>query len=230
VDIEIRTIAEDEFEEYIRSIELSFSGAMTAEDLAHERLVAEMERCLAAFEEGVIVGGALAVSYRLTVPGGGQVPAAGVTGVGVRPTHRRRGITSALMRAQLDAIHERGEAIAILYASEGGIYGRFGYGLSSFLGELDLEVERSAFVRGFRPSGRVRLMNRDEALPLMRAVYDEAQRRRPGMIAVDDRWWDWMFFEREKDEPTFFAVHDTDGIADAYAAYRVKHEWPESIP
>jgi predicted acetyltransferase len=230
VDVEIRTITEDELEECIRSLELSFSESMTAEDLAHERLVAEPERCHVAFEDGVMVGGALAAGFRVTVPGGGQVPAAGVTGVGVRPTHRRRGITTALMRAQLDSIHERGEPIAILFASEGGIYGRFGYGLSTFLGEIDLEVDRSAFVRGYRSSGRVRLVNRDEALPLMRAVYDEAQRRRPGMIAVDDRWWDWMFFEREKDDPTFYTVHDTDGVADAYAAYRVKHEWPESIP
>jgi predicted acetyltransferase len=134
------------------------------------------------------------------------------------------------MRAQLDAIHERGEPLALLFASEGAIYGRFGYGLASFLGDIDVEVERSAFVRGYRPSGRVRLLTGEEARPLIRLVYDEAQPSRPGMIALDDRWWEWMFFEGEKDEPTFYSVHDTDGVVDAYAAYRVKHEWPESIP
>jgi predicted acetyltransferase len=230
VDVEIRTITEDEFEACIRCLELSFSSAMTSEDLAHERLVAETERCHAAFEDGVMVAGAIAVTFQVTVPGGGQLPAAGVTGVGVQPTHRRRGISTALMRAQLDAIHERGEPLALLFASEGAIYGRFGYGLASFLGDIDVEVERSAFVRGYRPSGRVRLLTGEEARPLIRLVYDEAQPSRPGMIALDDRWWEWMFFEGEKDEPTFYAVHDTDGVVDAYAAYRVKHEWPESIP
>ena len=66
----------------------------------------------------------------------------------------------------------------------------------------------------------------------MRAIYDRAQPRRPGMIAMDDAWWEWLFFEKEseKDEPTFYAVHETDGEPDAYATYRVKHEWPDSIP
>lgn len=232
MDIEIRTIAEDEFEGCLRSLELSFSGAITPEDVTRERLVSETDRMIAAFEEGRMVGGAAAASYRFTVPGSAQVRAAGVTAVGVQPTHRRRGINTALMRAQLDDFRSRGEPIAVLYASEGGIYGRFGYGLASFLGEIDVEVDRSAYIRGYRPTGRVRLLSRSEALPLMRPVYDRAQPRRPGMISMDDRWWEWLFFEeeKEKDEPTFFAVHDTDGVADAYATYRVKHEWPDSLP
>jgi predicted acetyltransferase len=232
MDVEIRAITEDEFEPCLRSLELSFGGAITPEDIARERLVAEIDRYVAAVDDGRIVGGAAASSYRLTVPGGAQVRAAGVTAVGVQPTHRRRGINTALMRAQLDDVHSRGEPVAVLYASEGGIYGRFGYGLASFLGELDLEGERSTFVRGYRPTGGIRLLARDEALPLMRPIYDRVQRRHPGMIAMGDRWWEWLFFESEKDkaEPTFFAVHDTDGEADAYATYRVKDEWTDSLP
>ena len=56
----------------------------------------------------------------------------------------------------------------MLYASEGGIYGRFGYGLASFLGEIDLDGDRSTFVRGYRPAGRVLLLPRSQAMPLMR--------------------------------------------------------------
>lgn len=232
MDTEIRPIVEDEFEECLRAIELSFSGATTPEDVIRERLIAETDRCLVAIDDGRMVGGTMASSLRLTVPGGAQVQAAGVTGVGVQPTHRRRGINTALMRAQLDDIHARREPIAALYASEGGIYGRFGYGLASFLGEIDLEGDRSTFVRGYRPTGRVRLLPRNEALPLMGWVYDRARSRRPGMIALDDRWWEAIFFEgeKEKTDPMFFAVHDTDGEADAYAAYRVKHEWSDSLP
>ncbi len=200
--------------------------------MTRERLILEVDRWHAAFDDGRIVGGAAAASYRFTVPGGAQVSGAGVTAVGVQPTHRRRGINAALMRAQLDDVHERGEPIAVLYASEGGIYGRFGYGLSAFLGEIDFEGGRSTFIRGYRPVGSVRLLPRAEALPAMRAIYDRAQPRRPGMIAMDDAWWEWLFFEKEseKDEPTFYAVHETDGEPDAYATYRVKHEWPDSIP
>lgn len=232
MDVEIRTIADDEFEEWLGSLATSFSEAFTPEDTARERLVAETERMIGAFDDGRIVGGAAAASYRFTVPGGREVRAAGVTAVGVQPSHRRRGLNASLMRAQLDDIRARGEPIAVLYASEGGIYGRFGYGLASFLGEIDLDGDRSAFNRGYRPTGNVRLMTRSEALPLMRPIYDRAQAERPGMIAMDDRWWEWLFFEGEKgkDDPTFFAVHDTDGEVDAYATYRVKHEWTDSLP
>lgn len=232
MDVEIRSIADDEFEECLRAIELSFGGTSTAEDVTRERLIAETDRCVVAVDEGRMVGGTMAASLRMTVPGGARVPAGGVTAVGVQPTHRRRGINTSFMRVQLDDMHARGEPIAALYASEGGIYGRFGFGLASFMGELDLEGDRSRFIRGYHSAGKVRLLPRSEALPLMRRVYDGAPSRRPGMLALDDRWWEALFFEREKEkeDPTFFAVHETEGEADAYATYRVKHDWSESLP
>jgi predicted acetyltransferase len=232
MDPAIRTLTEAEFEPALRSLEASFSGSITEEDVARERPIAELDRWHAAFDEDRIVGGAAAVTYRMTVPGGAQVPTAGVTAVGVLPTHRRRGVSTALMRAQLDDIHERGEPLAALYASEGGIYGRFGYGTAVFMGEINLEVARSAFVRGFQPSGKVRLLPRDEALPAMRAVYDAEQSGRPGMIGMDERWWQWLFAvsKKEEDEPVAYAVHEADGVADAYAVYSVKHEWPDWTP
>jgi predicted acetyltransferase len=228
--IEIRTIVADELEAFCTALETAFSSTLKPEDLEMVRLVAETDRMHAAFEDGRIVGGADSATFAVTVPGGAHVPAAGVTGVGVLPTHRRRGINTALMRAQLDEVHRREEPLALLFASEGGIYGRFGYGLASFTGKVDLQVERSAFVRGYRPKGRVRLLDREAALPLMRPVYDAMQAERPGMIRVDDRWWQWLFFQRKKDDPMFFALHDTDGEVDAFAAYRVKHEWPSGVP
>jgi predicted acetyltransferase len=229
--VEIRTIDEDEFEAAARSLGAAFSGAFTEEDRRRERPVTEFDRCHAAVEDGQIIGCALAATFRITVPGERDVPAAGITGVGVQPTHRRLGVNTAMMRAQLDDVHERGEPLAVLYASEGSIYGRFGYGVAAFLGEINLDVERSGFVRGYRPSGRVRLLERDDALPLMRPVHDAEQACRPGMIAMDDRWWEWLFFtsEKEKEEPVFYAVRDTEGEVDAYCTYTVKHEWPDSI-
>ena len=92
----------------------------TVERFAH---VLRPERMHVAEEDGKIVGGASAFEFQFTVPGA-IVPAAGVTIVGVLPTHRRRGILTRLMRAQLDDIHERGEQVACLWASEETIYGR----------------------------------------------------------------------------------------------------------
>ena len=61
-----------------------------------------------------------------------------MTVVGVLPTHRRRGVLTEMMRAQLEDIRDRGEPIAALWASEEVIYRRFGYGIASFTGEIEL--------------------------------------------------------------------------------------------
>ncbi|HEV8565447.1 MAG TPA: GNAT family N-acetyltransferase [Actinomycetota bacterium] len=233
MDIEIRSITPEEFEPYYRALEDAFSGVMRPDEVENERTLTEFDRCLVAIEDGQFVGGASAASMRLGVPGGIDVPVAGITGVGVKPTHRRRGISTALMRRQLDDVRGRGEALAALYASEAGIYGRFGFGLATFTGSIEIEVGRSAFVRGYRPSGRVRLLAREDALPLFRIVYDRARPLRPGAPDLDDRWFQWLFFvgKRDEDQPPFWAVHESDeGEPDACVVYKVKHEWPGSVP
>src|SRR5580765_6993497 len=129
--------------------------------------VFELERMHAAVDDdGSIVGGAGAFDFRMTVPGGAQLPTAGVTVVGVLPTHRRRGILRSMMRAQLDDVHARGEPVALLWASEDTIYGRFGYGMASVAAEVSVPKEHSAFARPLEREGRLRLVDMDEALTL----------------------------------------------------------------
>ena len=99
----------------------------------------ELERMHAALDGHAFVGGAGSYGLRMTVPGG-VLPTAGVTVVAVLPTHRRRGILRAMMRAQLDDVHERGEPLATLFASEETIYGRYGYGLASW--NLHFEIDK----------------------------------------------------------------------------------------
>lgn len=233
MDIEIRTIAAGEFDGYMRMFEDAFSGVIREDEVEIERTVMEFDRCLVAIDDDAFVGGSTAVSMTMAVPGGGDASVAGITGVAVKPTHRRRGINTALMRRQLDDVHERGESLAALHASEGGIYGRFGFGIGTFNASIEVDASRTAFVRGYQPSGRVQLLARDAALPLIRQVYDRARELRPGGIALDDRWFAWLFFvgKRDEDEPPFWAVHVSDeGEPDAYAVYKVKHAWPGSVP
>ena len=123
---------------------------------------------------------------RAPVPADGagrrRCPAAGVTVVGVLPTHRRRGVLRSLMRAQLDDVHERGEPLAALWASEETIYGRFGYGLASLGLESRSRAPRRVRSGRSRPVGRVRLVDADEAARLIPPVYDAVQRVTPGMF------------------------------------------------
>ncbi|MGH3034830.1 MAG: GNAT family N-acetyltransferase, partial [Gaiellaceae bacterium] len=178
--VEIRAAGPDEALAALRPIWLYF-GSEPQEDRAQRvlRLLAP-GRLHAAWDGGEAVGGAGAFSFELTVPGG-RLPAAGVTVVGVMPTHRRRGVLTAMTRAQLDDVRSRGEPLAALWASEGAIYGRFGYGMASLCGEIDLATAYAQFRAPVAWDGQARLVAPREALEGVSRVYDRVAASTPGM-------------------------------------------------
>jgi predicted acetyltransferase len=195
----------------------------------------ELERMLAAVDDGKIVGGAGAFSFKVTVPGGAAVPCAGVTVVGVLPTHRRRGILRSMMRVQLDDAHERGEPIATLFASEETIYGRYGYGLASLNFNVDVPKSMNAFRPGVEAVGSVRLVEPDEAATLFPPVYDAVRAVTPGMFERSATWWEIRTLSdppefRGGGGPKHFAVHEVDGVPQGYAIYRLSGEWGDFGP
>jgi len=106
MDVEIRTISEDEFATYARAVEMAFSDVPSDEDIERERVLVEYDRSFAAFDGPDIVGTSAAFTMPMTVPGG-EVDVGYVTAVGVRATHRRRGINTRLMRAVLGRARAR---------------------------------------------------------------------------------------------------------------------------
>jgi predicted acetyltransferase len=231
-DVEIRTITDDEREAWIRAIDLSFSAISKDDEIATVLPVIETDRSFAAVDDGRFVATSAAITFRMVVPGGNRVPTAGITAVGVNPTHRRRGINTRMMTALLDQAAERGEPFAALFASEGGIYGRYGYGLTSFLTDFQADSTRMDYVRGVEITGSIELVSKEEALPIISRVYDASLR--PGGPERSDAERDMTFshlHEEERDKPWFYAIHRDDaGEPDAYAVYTMKHDWPRSIP
>jgi predicted acetyltransferase len=227
--LEVRVCAPDELKVGLSPIFHFFGGPPTDEAVATLARVLPAERVHMALEDGTAVGGAGVFPFRLTVPGG-RVDAAGVTVVGVLPTHRRRGILRAMMRAQLDDVHARGEPVAILWASEETIYGRFGYGVASFAGEINLARDRSAFAAPLERRGSVRLVDLDEALELVPPVYERVAVETPGMFARSRPWWEARTladeeWRRQGAGELNRAVLELDGETQAYALYRVKLEF-----
>src|SRR5688572_28181594 len=123
----IRPVTEDEFEAWANATESPFFTEVRGDRLARWRRMTELERTLAVFDGDRIVGGSMLLRMRLTVPGG-ELPMGGLTAVGVVPTHRRRGVLSALMQRHFADMREWGEPLSGLSAAEYPIYGRFGYG------------------------------------------------------------------------------------------------------
>jgi len=223
MDLQIRTISGDEFLPYMRAIDAAFSETASDEDIERERRMAEMDRCFAAFDGPEIVGTAAAFTMPMTVPGG-EIEIGFVTMVAVRPTHRRRGVNTALMRRQLEDARERGEAVEVLFASEGGIYGRYGYGLATFGLSIEIETARSAFVRGSESTGELRMVPRDAAEEAILAVNEATRLDRPGMVQLDERRLDYMLSHEhgpEKDVPSLFVLHEAVDGVDGYAVYKV---------
>jgi predicted acetyltransferase len=180
------------------------------------------ERMHAAFEDGEIVGGAGAFTFDFSVPGG-SLPCAGVTVVGVYPTHRRRGILRAMMRAQLDDAHARGEPLAALWASEETIYGRFGYGIASWSGDVTITRDRGAFARSLERRGRVRSMTAEEAATLFPPVWDAFRGQRSGVFVRTDAWWRERILrtpDEQKATPKRLVALELDGSVQAYAIYK----------
>src|SRR5690606_8896893 len=124
----------------------------------------ELDRTIAAIADDTIVATAGAYSFDLTLPGGAIEPAAGVTIVTVRATHRRRGLLTAMMDHQLDDIADRGEVMALLTASEGSIYQRFGYGPASFEARWSIPTDGTALRRRSSAAGTLRMVSRTEAI------------------------------------------------------------------
>jgi predicted acetyltransferase len=231
MDLPIRTISEDEFPSFLRASEAAFSEVLSEEEVALERRLAELDRCFAAFDGSDVVGTAAAFTMPMTVPGG-EVEVGYVTAVAVRPTHRRRGINTELMRRQLEDAHRRGELVDVLYASEAGIYGRYGYGLGTIGLSIDVSSSRAAFVRGYEPSGSIRLVDGDSATKDVLAVHDAVRLTRPGMVRLDENRLEYGLHDHGPDAaaPRFFALHEGDGGVDGFAIYRVKHDWPDGAP
>ena len=231
MEIDVRPF-DGEPRDFLEAAELAFSDRVRDEDVAPWESTFEPDRAIAAYDGERIVGTAGILSFELTVPGG-VLPAAGVTIVGVQPTHRRRGILRRMMRQQLDAIHDRGEPLAILWASEGSIYQRFGYGLASLRTRVSIERERSAFRLPHTPAGAIRIVDADEARRLFAPVYDGVLAARPGFFNRTPAWWDHEFFRdpehwRRGLSQAWYIVHEVAGEARGYAKYRIKSEWSDA--
>jgi predicted acetyltransferase len=229
---EVRAVKDlDEFTAAIFAIGQYFGMVPTEERMQRFADLITLDRTHAAWSDGTIVGGAGVFTFNLTVPGG-DLPTAGVTVVGVYPTHRRRGVLRSLMRAQLDDAHERGEPLAALWASEETIYGRFGYGLASFCGEINLAHEYTSFAQPFEPEGTIRFLEPDEALELVPPVFERARLQWPGMFSRSRLWWEQREIKdpeerREGAGPKRWIVYERDGAIEGYAVYRHKPGWEE---
>ena len=197
-DYELRPIREDELDDYIRAVAEAFHSDLRDEQLALWREFGELGRTLAVFDGDSIVATSELLSMRMAMPGGAVVPMAWVSAVGVHAVHRRRGLLDRMMRAHLAAIHEHGEeAFAALWASEAGIYGRWGFGLATSVAELTVRSADATLLAV--PEQRPRHGAPAALLADCKRVHEAFVATRPGMIARQEIAWTVATIDFEAD-------------------------------
>lgn len=229
--IELRILAADQWDLFFDRVERAFGGPPEPpEERAQWRKVTEPGRTLIAWDGAELVGTAGAFTFRMTVPGGAPLGVAGVTMVSVQPTHRRRGVLTAMMRRQLDDVRERGEPVAVLTASEPAIYGRFGYGIAAHMMRTTIDTRLTSFAAPEGVEGvRMRLTDLADAHEACEAVYARTVPTRPGMLARQPGWDTLMLVDppaaREGAGARLCALAEVDGEVRGYARYSVTPEW-----
>ena len=166
---------------------------------------------------------------------GARIPVSGLTWVGVHPSHRRRGLLSAMIDDHLGRSLDRGEAVSALWASEMTIYGRFGYGLAAH--SVALKIPRGAPMRDVPGADDVVVrveeasaarhgdLFRDLTSPVDRPGW--TRRSTPELEALvfqDPEFWRGGF------ESMRIAVAERDGVPVGFARFRRKIDWKPEGP
>ena len=185
-----------------------------------------------AYAGGSLVGTAADFAIRSSIPGG-ELAAAGVTMVGVVPSHRRQGIAYTSHAAAADGRSQPRRAAGHPLGLGGAIYGRYGFGVATRV--VGIDADRASIVFDAPdPEAQVRMVDFEEAARVFPAIYERVRRETPGAIVRSDDWWklyrlpdrEW---HRRGAGPKFHALLELDGEPAGYASYRVKGDWEEGF-
>ena len=226
-ELTTRPLTADETDDYFTVFRAAF---LLDETLQQYQEHFDPDRALGVFDDGELIGVCTRFALEITLPGAARTPLAAVSAVGVRPGHRRRGVLTNLMRAQLHGLHETGDAaVAALFASEGTIYGRFGYGVSSYEAKLAIPGKTPFSSTVDIDDRRVREVGREAALEFAHDLYPTASAGKVGWLTRDDRSWEARVTD-DRSAPDGqgklrYAVHP-----DGFAVYRPERGWNDRGP
>ncbi len=229
MDLETRFIKPGEMAAVLALLSDSFGFDPKEDDLERFERGFEQDRVFGTFDGDEMVGTGGAFSLHMTVPGA-ALATGGTTIIAVRPTHRRRGVLREMMRLHLQDVADHGEPLAALWASESSIYGRFGFGLASYMSVITVKRAHAEFRTAGGSAGRVRMVDAAEALPMLQRAYDLVVPVRPGMFTRSEAWWEDRRMhdpEHHRDGATAYryAVYSEGDEPLGYVQYRMKENW-----
>ncbi|MDI2126288.1 GNAT family N-acetyltransferase [Yinghuangia seranimata] len=244
--MDIRTVTEDELGAWGAAMDVGFlrvpdySKEVREQWADYLRDVVDLSRTRGAFDGDQCVGTFRSWGGDIIVPGGAAVSASAITNVTVSATHRRRGLLTRMMRADLDASAARGEALAVLIAAEYRIYGRFGFGPATDYTVFRVDLTRTRLTEHTlslkEDGGSVAIVPPETFVELGPAIHDAFRRRTPGALSRQELWFPLYSRVRlrpsgHNPDPRFYAVYrDASGTPTGYLAYRVEESWEDFVP
>ena len=232
--VDLRLIEEGERRPFLSTMSRAFGGD-PVDDAIFRAFAPSLKhgRLLAAYDEAEIVGTFVVYPMSMVVPECRSVPTAVVSGVAVLPTHRRQGILTRMMDRQLRRAYEEGETVAILEASESVIYGRFGFGIATHYERWGIDRHHANLALCPDVAGRVRFIEKNEALSRFPAIAALACADRPGFVAVHQEQWverieEYEFYRAGAGRLNFAVYEEMDETC-GYVVYRIRDRTVEVI-
>lgn len=226
-DVTVRTADDNDWAAMSVLSAAGFAEDWDPEAMAAWRTLTTPDSVIVACDGSEVVGMSGYLDLELTVPGGVVLPAAGVSFVVVAPTHRRRGVLRSMYTELHRRIADSGYPIAALTASEGGIYGRFGYGPATVDHQLTIDRRFAQLHVDAPDPGGVRLVKAADSRDEFAAIYQRWRARVPGGLARPLPLWDDLLADRENTREggtAWFGLLHPDG----YVLYRAHGEDPKS--
>jgi predicted acetyltransferase len=228
--ITFRTATDSDWPAVCHADGRAFGVTHTPELIETGLSIHDMARFELAFDGKDIVAVVGAYSLAVTVPGGGQLPMGALTWVSTAATHRRQGLLTQLMARTLADVDRRGEPVAMLAASEGGIYERYGFGVATHARVTSIDRRLAQLRPEFQPKrGTVRYVDGETALAHVSDVWSRSHRLRSGEVDRPEAWHRFLLDAQARPQgsysPAFHLAH-----RDGYAIYRVEEQWNDGSP
>ncbi|MER5460449.1 GNAT family N-acetyltransferase [Streptomyces sp. NPDC002668] len=238
MSVETRAVAESEFADWLRALSTGFlrPPVFSEEEIAERLAHTDLSRVRGAFDNGRCVATFRSFAQQLTAVGGAALPASAVSNVTVSPTHRRRGLLSGMMTADLAEAKERGDVVSTLIAAEYPIYGRYGYGPATSITEWAVDVPRTGLDprwSGPDDGGRIDLVDGTDVRKLGPELHARLAARQPGAVNRDERWWQvntgQAALAGDPWTERFYAVYRSSaGEVEGLLAYRADDKWGDA--
>ncbi|MFD5815219.1 GNAT family N-acetyltransferase [Streptomyces sp. NPDC127038] len=235
--IGVRPITAAELPDWLRAVKTGFLQQPVVPDQEVENRAPGviLSRTLGAFDGSRCVATFRSFPQKLTAVGGAAVPADAISAVTVSPTHRRRGLLTRMMRADLAAARERGDVVATLIAAEYPIYGRYGFGPATTATEWTVEVPRTGLDprwAGPADGARIDLVDAEDVRKAGPELHERFRRGRPGAIDRDERWWQIatgaLRFGSSWKEPFYASYRSASGEIEGLVSYTADDDWGDS--